>query len=189
MAIDIYSFVTLNDVKNFIGMSGTDVTTDTLLEDIINSVSSLFETYTNRKFKSRDYTEYYNGMDKSLLFTNQYPISSVLGIWDDSEWIWDDNTEIDSSKYRVVNEYIIFKDVILRNYNENIKITYTAGFTSIPYDLKQACISESARIYKNRKQVDVVSKTLADGSVSFSAKDLMAQNKLILNGYIKRDIL
>ena len=184
MAINEYSFVTLEEVKGFMGMTGSVSETDDFLESLIDRVSTLFESYMGRKILSREYTEYHNGRGLSVLFPEQPYITTISGVWDDEGWSWASSSEIDSTEYRVsFNNYITLKDTILGDFAQNIKIIYTAGFSAVPDDLKHACITEIVRAYKNRNQVDIVSRTLADGSVNFSAKDLLPLTKLTLDSY------
>lgn len=184
MAVNEYSLITLDEVKKFIGMEGGTSDTDDLLEDLINRVSALFESYIDRSILVRDYTEYSDGKGLSVLFPHQYPVTTISGIWDDYDWEWNDDDLIDSDNYRIVEDsYIVFKTVTLSNYSQNIKIIYTAGYTTTPLDLVQSCITEVSRMYKNKNQVDVTAITLSDGTVSFSSKDLLPLTITTLNKY------
>lgn len=191
MAINIYSLTSLDSIKNFMGKVGAKAEDDDLLEGLIDRVSVLFESYCDRKFLSRDYMDYHDGKGVDKLFVNQYPITSISGIWDDREWAWDSTTEIDNSYYRISNNsnYIVFKDTTLLDYDQNLKIVYTAGYSAIPYDLEHACIMEVSRAYKNKNQIDVLSKSLADGSVSFVTSDFLPGTLTILNKYRKISII
>jgi len=188
MSINVnqYALVSLAEVKNFIDMIVSNSETDDLLSNLINRYSILFENYMNRDILSREYTQYYDGGGHDMLFLNQYPITTISGIWDDSDWEWNSTTEVDSTSYRVSDEasgIINFRYTTLGDYIENIKIIYTAGYSSVPEDIKLSCIKEVARSYKGRNEVGVVSKTLADGSVSYTAQGLMVETTLVLDMY------
>lgn len=188
MAINEYSLITLDEVKNFIGMTGSTTETDNLLEDLINRTSILFESYINEKILSRVYTEYFDGKGAMVLFPKHSPITVITSIYDDYDWDWETDDLIDADDYRIVDDrYITLKSSVsvLGDYKQNIKITYTAGYSTVPDDLKQACITEVSRMYKNRNQVDVTSKTLSDGSVSFFDKDFLPLTITTLNKYKK----
>lgn len=184
MAVNTYSLVSLSEVKNFIGMSGAVSDTDDLLEDLINRVSTLCESYMNRNILTREYTEDHDGKGAMVLFPKQPNITTVSGIWDDYDWEYTDDDLIDADNYKIIDEnYIVFKNVALNNYTANVRIIYTAGFDSVPDDLIQACISEVARIYKNKNQIDITAKTLSDGSVSFSSNKFLSLTYTTLNKY------
>lgn len=183
MATNQYVLCSLDNVKNFleITVSGTD----DLISELINRYSILFETYMGKNILSREYTEYYDGGGHSELFTAQYPITVVSGIWDDSDWSWPDSTLVDATDYMITRneDSIVFKYTTLNDNSMNIKIIYTAGYSSIPEDIKMACIEEVAKSYKGRQEINVLSKTLGDGSVSFHETDLLSKTKLTLNRY------
>lgn len=185
MSVDTYALTTISGVKAFIGLTTTS--DDSLLEDLVDSVSALFETYCDRNFLSREYTEYYDGNNITELFTNQYSITTISGIWDNSDWDWSDSDLIDSDSYRISSDskYIVFRDTYLLDYQQNVKVIYTAGYNSTPYDLEQACIEEVARLYKNKNQIDISSKSLPDGSVSYVVTDFLPKTLTILNKYRK----
>lgn len=190
MAVNTYSLISLDEVKKFMGMTGSTSDTDDLLEDLINRVSTIFEAFIGMNILSRSYTEYKNGGGGLVIFPDQSPITAVTSIYDDYDWEWNSDDLIDADTYRIVEEcYIIIKTVTLGDYKQNIKITYTAGYSTTPDDLKQACITEVSRTYKNKNQVDVTSKTLSDGSVSFYTKDLLPQTILTLNKYKRLQVV
>lgn len=182
--VNEYSLTTLNLVKNFMGMSGAISDTDDLIENLINRVSILMESFMNRNVLSREYTEDHDGKGAMVLFPKQPKITTVSGIWDDYDWEWTDDDLIDADNYKIIDEnYIVFKTVALNNYTANVRIIYTAGYSSVPDDLVQACITEVSRMYKNRNQIDITSKTLSDGSVSFSDKSFLPLTYTTLKKY------
>ena len=179
-----YDLVTLDEVKDFYGKVGSTSKDDDLLEDIITRISNVIESYINKNILSRSYTEYYDGLGVSTLFTKQYPIISVDSIHEDTTWVWGSDSTVGEDDYRIHNDknHVVFLTT-LGNGKQNIKIIYTAGYATVPNDIKQVCITEVIRVYKNRQEVDVLSKTLVDGSVSYSAKDLLLQSKMVLDKY------
>ena len=190
MAVGEFSLITLDNIKKFMGATGSTSDGDDLLEDLINRVSTLFESYMNRNILLRSYTEYHNGNGAMVLFPKQPKITTVSGIWDDYDWDYLDDDLIDSDNYRIVDEnYIVFKNISLNNYTQNIKIIYTAGYSTVPDDLIQACIEEVSRLYKNRNQIDVLSKTLSDGSVSFVSKGFLPKTTIMLNKYKRVSVI
>jgi len=179
-----YDLVTLDEVKDFYGKFGSTSQDDDLLEDIITRISTLIESYINKNIKSRKYTEYYDGIGVSNLVTNQSPIISVDSIYSDTTWVWPSDSTIGVDDYRIHENktHVVFLTTLSKG-SQNIKIIYTAGYDTVPEDIKQACITEVVRTHKNRQEVDVLSKTLSDGSVTYSAKELLLQTKMILNKY------
>lgn len=181
---------TLTELKSFYGKTSTDIADDVLITNLIVRYSAFFESYIGKNIISREHTDYYDGKGFNVLFVDQYPITSISGIWDSSDWSWDDSNLISSDNYRIADSNrILFRSTTLADEDQNIKIIYTAGYSAVPEDLRQACVVEVLRAYKHRKEVDIVSKSLSDGSVSYIERNLLAQTKLILNRYKKVIIL
>lgn len=190
MAIDSYALISLDNVKKFMSMTGSTNDTDDLLEDLINRVSILFESYMDRNILTREYTEYFDGKGESILFPKQPYISTISGVWDDYDWEWNTDDLVDSTDYKIVdNTFVVFKTTSLNDYTQNVKIIYSAGYSTTPDDLKQACIVEVSRMYKNKDSVDITSKTLSDGSVSFYDKGFLPLTTMTLNKYKRVSIV
>jgi hypothetical protein len=67
---------------------------------------------------------------------------------------------------------------------QNVVITYTAGYTTTPPDIAQACIELVARHYRERTRIGEVSKALGTGeTVTFSQKDMSDSVKTLLSQY------
>lgn len=188
MALSSIALTTVSGVKQYGSMpDATD--NDSLIESLINRVSSLFESFTDRTFVSREFTEYYDGLGY-VLFPDHYPITTVSGIWDDTDWMWPSTSLVDSSYYRVVDgNRIVLNDKYLTVYSQNVKIIYTAGYETVPEDIEQACIEEVLHRYIGRTQVDVASKTLEDGTALFTPRSLLPQVIEALKPYKKKDVV
>jgi hypothetical protein len=65
----------------------------------------------------------------------------------------------------------------------NIAITYTAGFTTLPADLVDACAKWSALKYRQLERLGQLSKTLAGETVTFDTAAVPADVKLTLDNY------
>lgn len=180
----------VDEVKNFYHMTDSGEVPsvsniDELIETLINGLTDSFEMYCAVKsFKSAAYVEYYDGNGNEFLFLNNLNITAITSLYDDTDWSWDSDDLIDSDDYRIVdNKYIVLKDSYFTKGSQNIKASYTAGYSVIPYDLRQSCIEEVTRKLKHRKEIDLLSKTLTDGSVQFIEMGLMKQTKEVLNKY------
>lgn len=186
-----YALCTLDEVKEYYDFQGANAASDSFLEKVIDEFTQVFESYCDRKFVSRGIqTEYHDGNGTRFLWTKQYPITSVSGIYSSSTWAWNSTTLIDSDTYAIRDDtkIVLRSAVFLKWDNGNIRIDYTYGYTStatVPADLKLACIEEVIRTNKNRKSVDVLSKTMTDGSIARYTKDLMPTTIRILNKHRK----
>ena len=164
------ALTTLSGVNDYKGWTtGADTTRDAQVTTLIDSISARFETYCDRKFNSASYTEYYNGERGPYMYLDQYPITVITSIYDDTSWVWGSGTLVSGTNYRIANNQgVVFKYGVSIG-EQNIKVAYTAGYTTIPYDLENACIEEVADQWKQstKSTGTIKSKTLPDGSVQY----------------------
>jgi len=189
MAVDADALTSLANVRAYLDLGVS--TYDTMLEDFIDRVTDQFETYCSRYFKAADYTEYLDGKGLNILFPKQWPINSVASIYDDSDWAWGETTVIDSDDYRIVDDiYVQLKSSVFTKYIQNIKITYNAGYTTIPEDLEQAAIEQVAWLFrKNQGQLEgVTSKSLGDGSITYYGLAILPGAVEVLNRYQRKNL-
>jgi hypothetical protein len=192
MALSDAALATVDDVKSFYQFPKTANRTidNDLIEDLINRITQFFHGYCGTpQFKSKVYTEYYDGDGYTSLFIHNYPIISITSMNDDSDWGFGNDTLISSSTYRIVDEmYIVLKDYSFTKGTQNIKVVYTAGYETIPRDLNLACIKEVVRAYKNRKAPDEIFTTIEGNQVTRVQKGLLEDTTQVLNSYMKAEI-
>ena len=186
MSLNTEALTSLDNVKAFVSITGSTTADDDLLEDLINRLTKVFENYCGvTHFKATDYVEYIDGVGGSIMFLKNIPIISVTEIVYDPDWVWTSSEDIvDSDDYRINQDglYVVNKsywDGGLQSY----KVTYNAGYATIPDDLEQSCIEEVWRKYKRRKELDVQIKTLEDGSQHFVNPSLMDSTVQVLSKY------
>ena len=184
-----YAFCTLDDVKKFM-MGSRDVADDvedSNIEEMIKGVSTGMESFMDRKIMSREDTEYYDGDGTKYLFVDRYPIITISGIWDDRSWSWAASSLITSTEYRIQNEKtIVMNNLVFLDDEQNVKITYTAGYATAPTDLKMACIEEVTRRFHKKRDITLSSKTLDDGTNVYIVDDFLPHNKTVMNRYRRR---
>jgi len=188
MSVGIYALCGLDDVRNYLHMpdAKVDDDMDTQLETLIDQMTEVFENYCDRQFLSREYVEYHNGDGGNTLYTTHYPITSVSGIWNDTGWDYGSDSLMSSDNYAVMGDYyIVAKNTYFTKYTRNIKIIYTAGYSTVPADVKLACVEEVARKWKNKNEIDVLAKTAEDGSITKYTKDLLPSTIRVLNRYVR----
>jgi len=178
------ALTSLDNVKEWANITGTKSPDEGLLENLINHFTKAFEMYCGvDSFKAATYTEYIDGNGSQYLFVKNYPLNSITGIWDDVDWAWATDTEVDSDDYRIVEgRYIAHKTYWYKGV-QNIKITYSGGYATIPVDLTQVCNEEVYRRYKRRREIEVQIKTLEDGSLHFPSPKFLDSTIQILSKY------
>jgi hypothetical protein len=169
---------TLADVKTYLGI--TDTNSDAVLTAMVTNVSALIESYCNRTFASTAYVETRNGTGGMQLFMRQGPVISVSAVSIDGI------AQVPAPTPTTLG-YIVDEDTIwLRNAAftrgiQNVTVSYTAGYGSIPADVIQSCIEVVAYHYAKRTRIDKSSETLGTAqTISFSQADLPASAKTAL---------
>jgi len=148
----------------------SDQSHDDTVNDLINQYTKRFCNWCGvSSFKSASYTEYYDGNGQSILFLKNVPIASIETLADDDSYVWGSDTTVGLTDIRIIQSgkgiYLI--DDIFTPAIENVKVTYTAGYTTIPEDLKFAAIREVGRAFKHRKDWEVVSQTLTEMQATY----------------------
>ena len=182
-----YALITLADVKDFVGIDVKGSANDAVIVDLIDRVTAGFEKYCDRKFESRTYTERYDGDGSDHLYLKNFPITSVSGIFDDSDWAWAASTELTSTTYRIEDEIGIVRKsgYVFTEGTQNLQATYTGGYSeaTMPGDLKQACVDEVSRLFTHRRDGDVTVKSTDEESITFAAKNYLPSTLRVLDRY------
>jgi len=177
------SLITIHDLKPFIGVAESDDDYDDLLYQAIDAASWYLNSETHRKLKARALTEYYDGRGTDKLILDQRPINTITSIYSDPDRSFGTATLVDSDDYQIYGDegYIIFTDTAVDVGHRVLKVTYNAGFSTIPYDLKQACIEIAAKTYHmyRNNRVGMKSVTSDAGTQSYDQEDSPFVKKII----------
>ena len=141
-----YSLCSVADVKESLGIPSSDTTKDNLIIRKINQATLAIEKYCGRRFAETTYTDtVYSGTNTDQIVLRQRPITDttplVLGTRDTS-LNNDDFDDVESDLY-FVNESAGVLDLNFRatGHWDKYRVTYSAGYATIPADLGEACAS------------------------------------------------
>lgn len=188
---------TLAKVKNYLGITTSDH--DTLLEYLITRMSTFIRTYCGRDFDQTTYTDdKYDGEYKNdgFLRLRHFPIISVTSLYDDTSREFTADTEIESGDYIIRNDEGIIQlldGVFFNEDYQNIKITYVAGYSTIPEDLEQACIDLVGFKFNTRQSSGKRSERLGRWAVTYvtlgeGKEAIPSDTKAVLDRYSIRDM-
>lgn len=174
-----YALVTLDDVKSFLGITGA--TQDTLLTLLINMVTEQIETRTNRRFKDTTYTqELYSGIGVKTLVLKNFPITSTTVFKLEKNNAYNNTSdweEVNSDEYWVEEETgIVTKTTVFNRGTLNWRVTYSAGYSEIPYDIQLLAMSLISELFNKRNTMGVVSEKLGDRTVNFAIGTIFDNN-------------
>jgi hypothetical protein len=144
----------------------------------INAATARIEAYCNREFKSRERTEYHDGDGTPQIVARQYPIVSIsaLIVNSDVPRVWTNAVDATTANDRLIDTdtgiitlYNTF-GAVPEGRRSAVKLTYTAGYATIPDDLAGTCAKLAAILYKevaNRSQGTTGTSTPGGGSASY----------------------
>jgi hypothetical protein len=131
----------LTDIKTLLGITSSGQ--DALLQIIKDSVEQYVKTRCGRDFLVASYTEYHDGDDFNVLRVLQRPIVSIDSIYSDPARLFTDASLIPSSD--IIDDprskTLGFVELLTYKFLKGIKatkITYSAGYATIPSDLSMA---------------------------------------------------
>ncbi|HZK91166.1 MAG TPA: hypothetical protein VFC56_13555 [Stellaceae bacterium] len=156
-----------------------------LLTRLITAASQFIQTWLQRQIAIGDWIEIRDGDGGQRLVFANFPVSAVLSLSIDGLII---PPALAGGGFGA--GYVFSPtELALRGYAfsrraQNVAVTYTAGYASVPADLAQACIELVCQRYRERARIGEVSKALMSGeTVTFSQKDMSDDVKTLLSQY------
>ena len=191
MSLVTYALVTLDDVKSFLGITGS--TYDTLLTMLINMSTDHVETRCGRRFDDTTYTEEeYSGLGVKTLALDEFPITDTetfkleINRASDNSDDWE---EVDADEYWVDDDTgIITKTTSFNKGTKNWRATFSAGYKTIPYDLQWLAMNLISETFNKRNTQGIESEALGDRTVKFQLSSIIDNNSeysQMLNNYRK----
>jgi len=159
----------LADVKSQLDIQTGNISQDTRLTLYINAATQAIETYCSREFElNATRTEYHDGDHSNAVLTLQWPINSISELWIDTGRLFTDvSLRLLATEYgyQGSNRVTLFEQISPRG-SGIIKIIYSSGYSTIPYDLNLACIWLVEWFYFHRNRQDMGRTTASKGDES-----------------------
>lgn len=172
-------YCTLAEAKLWLNI--TTINSDTLISSLITSASAYIDNWTGRTFSTATKTFSVNGNGSPIMMVKYYPITAVSAV------------SVDGVSYSASNGTsagYLFDDttvyLIGAQFNkgiQNVTITLTHGYATIPADIKQVVIELVGKKVKETDRIGIQSKNLAGETITFDISDLKEDNKKVLNNY------
>jgi len=170
MALKPNALTTLAVAKSHLSINSSDTAQDARLELFINSASERIERFTDRVLKSQGaITELQHGRRENILLLKQWPIIAVSQLNIDSTALFTDPaTIVPPTDYMITDEgsCLLYISRHFPSGFNNIKILYTAGYTTVPSDLEVACLWLVEWYYLHRTRGDMGRTTASKGAES-----------------------
>ncbi|MFQ5452255.1 MAG: phage head-tail connector protein [Candidatus Paceibacterota bacterium] len=171
MAVAANALTSLTTAKDHLGI--TDASQDTRVERWIDTASQMIEKATDRVLYSKSHTEVQDGRGSKSILLRQYPVTAITSLHIDSQGTFDANSLIAAADYAQRDEdELVLRSSTFKRGLQNIQIVYTAGFSTIPADLENACLELIEFMYDRRgdRRVGVASKSKRDENITFITK-------------------
>ena len=191
-----YALASEAEAQAILGISGNE----DKLRFLINASTDFIEKACNRRFKSTSYTgataELRSGDGNKSIFLKNYPVTALTQLelnetfGNESNW-----NVIDAADYFFDEEsgIVDFVYSTTKGHN-NYRVAYTGGYTTIPSDLKMACIWLVGEAFKRSGSIGIKSESLGDHSLVFDAslmsdggnpvtKTINRYRRMVLPGY------
>lgn len=119
------------------------------VEFAINSASEQIKSFCSRNFKESTYTEVFDGQNADLIIPKHYPITSIASIKFGSPTTFSSTDPLQADCYSFDEEYIYLMDGVLTPRGRGlVQVVYTAGYSTIPFAIQQACIIQAQYLLK-----------------------------------------
>lgn len=163
------ALTTVSAVKLYKGINGSEL--NTLIDSLVNSASAAVESYLSRKIESTAHVEIRDGNGGRSMMLEQYPVTAVSAVTVNGQTI-PQSSGFGAAGWRLANRSIVLEGYSFAKGLGNVQIDYTAGYSTVPADIEQACIETILLALERRSHIDVSSKSLAGETVSFITADI-----------------
>ncbi|MGM0882602.1 MAG: head-tail connector protein [Bacillota bacterium] len=176
MPLNANALTTLQAAKEYLRIPVTETMDDALIESLINAVSGQMDGYCKRNLKQQVYTDKeYDGNDRSTLLLGEYPIASITSVKIDDVIVPASEYKIRKDRGALVRLDSKWPEGIM-----NVKISFTAGLSTVPANMELACKHLVMFYYKT--DLADFSKTFGEGFV-LRPEGLPRQIKFLLAPY------
>ncbi len=219
MAVVTYALTTLASVKEFLGI--TDSSKDALLESLIDSISDQIESMCGgRRFAKETQTNELHDGGEDKVFVESFPVdqsSNVLvverrsGTISNPTWVAykvDEFVVYEKAGYIQFfgrtpgnhfhnNDATLLATPTLSAGHRNIRVTYDAGFTIIPFDLELLANQMVASAFNRSSSVGIKKESVEGASVEYFGEQqstqvhtslLTLEQKMVINKYRRYNV-
>lgn len=159
--------------------------TDAILSTFITALSAYVPNVINREILADNYIEFYNGNDKANLMLRQRPVLQITSV----SWQGQTYTAIGDPIAGTTGVWTDGRNARLVNdtfpAGSTIQVAYSAGYTTVPADVKLAVAELVAEAYQRRTHVGENSRSAAGAiTISFDPKTMHNAIADKLNNYM-----
>ena len=176
---------TLADIKAWLqtGQAAFPATDDTLLTRLITAASQYIQTWLNRPIALTDYRETRDGTGGQRLQFACFPVTAVSTLTIDDQPV-PAAPATTAAGYSFSATQLSVRGYRFNRGAQNITFAYTAGYSTTPSEVVQACIELVALRYRERTRIGELSRSLGGAeTVAYAQKDMSDAIKTLLQRY------
>lgn len=176
---------TLADIKAWLqtGQAAFPTTDDALLTRLITAASQYIQTWLNRQVASSGYLETRDGTGGHRLQFAVIPVTAVASLTIDDQTV-PAAASATAAGYSFTPTQLAVRGHRFNRGTQNLVFAYTAGYSTTPPDIAQACIELVALRYRERTRIGEMSRSLGGAeTVAYSQKDMSDATKTLLQQY------
>jgi uncharacterized phiE125 gp8 family phage protein len=203
VALNANALTTLALAKSYLKIPALEPSQDAMIELFINSASALLESECDRVLKQQTgIVEYQDGRKQNIIVLKQYPVTAVSEVRIDQDSVFTDPaTLIPPADYAITDDgnALLYINGQFASGNRSVKITYTAGYATVPSDLEHACLwlvfwyakirdaADIGRSTKNKEGESIsysqsAPQDVKDAILRYKRTECLAGNASIFNG-------
>lgn len=198
------SLISTADLRTWLSIEDGDTKPNAKLEDISKAVEDFVDSFTNRKLEAARYNSdpqftYLDGNGETYIYTRQYPISYVYGVYVDADRVFGSGTEIATADiFYYPSGKVVSEGGYFTRGRRNVKIDYIGGYAPVvggthdntvssyplPYDLKQVMLEMTVESYK--EGISAIHTVVTPGQVEPKIIQMLSKNSFwsnVLNKY------
>jgi hypothetical protein len=177
----------LSDVTAWLqtGQNPFPTVDDALLTRLVTAASQFIRTWLQRQIAVTDWIEIRDGNGGQRLAFANFPVTQVWSLSIDGLTIPPSPPGGGfGAGYVFSPTELALRGYVFTRRAQNVSVTYTAGYASVPPDIAQACIELVCQRYRERARIGEVSKALISGeTVTYSQKDMSDDVMTLLSQY------
>lgn len=176
---------TLADVKAWLqtGQATFPASDDALLTRLVAAASQYIQTWLNRQIAAADFLEVRDGTGGHRLQFACSPVTAVLSLSIDGQDV-PAAAPFKAAGYRFSTTQLSVRGYRFNRGAQNVVVAYTAGYSTTPPEVAQACIELIALRYRERTRIGEVSRSLGGAeTVAYAQKDMSDAVKTLLQQY------
>jgi hypothetical protein len=177
---------TLADVKGWLqtGQAAFPATDDALLTRLVAAASQYIQTWLGRQIASADYLEIRDGTGGHRLQFACFPVTAMLSLTIDGQVVPVAAASFNAAGCRFSPTQLSVRGYRFNRAAQNVVIAYTAGYSTTPPEVAQACIELVSLRYRERTRIGEISRSLGGAeTVAYAQKDMSDAIKTLLQQY------